>query len=179
MVSANSIALRRALKVITKLPHKRKASFCAPRKEPTPWQPKHIAATKEAMKLFIDGVGLRSAPFTVTAEGYWQNKVFCSDIAQRILYKTSERAAEATAKKSISIFALIVASLAARIVESAVALKAKDASFRDAEIGMQKATQDAGWDKVKTKGSGVVFNDAGRALFERAVACVSVRVEAM
>ena len=48
-----------------------------------------------------------------------------------------------------------------------------------AEIDMQKAHQDAGWNKVSTKGSGIVFNDAGKALFERAVERVSARVEAM
>ena len=68
--------------------------------------------------------------------------------------------------------------VSARVVETAMAIKASDPLVHaDANIDMQSSKQDSGWDKTKTRGSGIVFNDAGKLLFEAAVERVGSSIE--
>ena len=129
------------------------------------WQPKHLTETKEAMELLKDGVGLRRALYPV-ADGAWQAKWFCSDVAQLVQHKSGHAASDRSARATC---ALAVHALASRVVEEAKAAMAEDERFTGASIDMQKSSQDAGWDKVRTRGSGIVFNGEGDALFRHAV----------
>ena len=150
-----------------------------PRRDPTrpplsAWEPKHLSETRDAMALLKEGVGLRRAPYPIgDDDGLWENKWFCSDVAQLIQHKSGRsigRSARATC-------ALAVQALASRVVEEAkMAMEGEDSPFRGAKIGLQKAFEDPGWDKVKTRGSGIVFNAQGGALFRLALDRVADRL---
>ena len=117
---------------------------------------------------------MRSAPFTVSAP-LWQHKFFASDVAQAL---RQQNQCQAGGRAATAVYALLVSSLAARVVEEAAAIKENAPEYHtDAQIHMQSSKQDSGWDKTKTRGSGVVFNDAGKRLFEAAVEQVSSRIE--
>ena len=171
-------ALKKALKMISKPQRVSVPHICSPRPMiAVAWKPKHLEATKKAITMIRDGVGLHTAPYPVTAiEGAWPNKFFCSDIAQRLLHDAT--ACPTGDKAATSTCALIVASLAARIVEEAKLIAAEDPSLGELLV-MQKAGEDPGWDRVKTRGSGIVFSDSGRQIYDRAVARVAAKLEQM
>jgi hypothetical protein len=141
------------------------ANPCRPQARPLDaWRPKRAAESRAALVIIQEGVGVRSAPFAV-GDGVWQHKFFNAEVAIRLRQKEDDRAATSTAS-------LVVGTIAARVVDVARKLRAEDASFAAAEIDMQTFGKDAGWDKTRTRGSGIVFNDDGRRLFDAAVASV-------
>ena len=127
-----------------------------------------------ALKLMSQGLRVRSAPFPVSAPS-WQHKFFASDVAEML---RSQRPCSVGERAATAVSALLVSSLSARVVETAMAIKASDPLVHaDAKIDMQSSKQDSGWDKTKTRGSGIVFNDAGKLLFEAAVERVGSSIE--
>ena len=164
-------SLKKAMKIISKGPRASVPSICSPRPislaKETTWRPKHLEQTKEAMALISEGVGVRSAPYSVARiGGAWPNKFFCSDISQRLMIEKSE---PLCGKVATSTWSLAVASIAARLVEESNAIKDEDKAFTGMELKMQRAAQDAGWDRIKTRGSGIVFSDESKPLFDAAV----------
>lgn len=157
-----------------RMPH---PSGCKPRDEPlTEWKPKHETLTKTALMLIQGGVGLKTAPFVVDSKDGWQHKFFAADVAQRLVHDNNDQPIiderSVMAKSSIT-----VASLTARIVEEANALKATDpTTYGSARLQMQNSRDDAGWSKATTRGSGVVMNETGKELFASATDRVATRI---
>jgi hypothetical protein len=158
----------KATKIAANRPVRRPASGSKPKL--SEWQPKDMAAARAALAMMQSGVGVRSAPFEVAPEA-WRHKWFVSEVALRLRKSMqSGRAVTATT-------ALLVSAMAARVVEAAAELKEANPSFASAEMRTQTYRDDSGWDKTRTRGSGVVFNDAGRRLFEVAAEAVAQRME--
>ena len=83
---------------------------------------------------------MRSAPFTVSAP-LWQHKFFSSDVAQ-VLRQQSQ--CQAGGRAATAVYALLVSSLAARVVEEAAAIKENAPEYHaDAQIHMQSSKQDS------------------------------------
>lgn len=179
VANARPAALKKAIKVISKPLRVSVPSICSPREAAVVvWKPRHVHETKKAIALIQEGVGIRSAPYPVTdIEGAWPHKFFVSDVAQRLMHDAAAR--PMGDKKATSTCAILVASLAARIVEEAKHIAAEDPSVGDERLLHQRATEDAGWDRVKTRGSGIVMTDGAKPLFERAVARVGAKIEQM
>jgi hypothetical protein len=160
---------------VTKRRRVRKSKY----KRPTlaQWTPRHPAETKEAIQLMQDGAGVRTCPFPVLdpVDGQWRHKFFGSDVALAIMRKSGRE----DNKSTRATCSLAVSGLAKRIVEEAAAIKAGDETFDTAKMAMQRSGDDPGWDKLKTKGSGVVFDEDGKQLFEMAVKRVAARLEAV
>lgn len=157
-----------------KLPTTR-TSCCKPRTEPfAAWKPKHAGIAKRALELIHEGAGLKSAPFIVKPDD-WAHKFFASSVAERIVHdenNSSNDMRSEMAKTSIT-----VASLTARIVEEASALKSVDPErFGNAHLEMQGSRDDAGWSKATTRGSGVLMNAHGKDLFALAAERVKTRL---
>lgn len=140
---------------------------CKPRGEPlSEWKPKHASMAKRALELIQEGTGVKSAPFVVDPEG-WAHKFFASSVAECIVH--DENGSTNDHRSEIAKASITVASLTARIVEEANVLKRDDPErFGDARLAMQGSRDDAGWSKATTRGSGVVMNEKGQALFAAA-----------
>jgi len=176
--SVTIAGLRRIKKMIEKKHTARpRTSECTPRREPlSNWKPKDQQLAASAVKLIKSGVSIKCAPYTVTSDG-WQHKFFAADVAQRLVH--DEHHGKIDDERSlIAKSSIAVATLTARIVEEANALKASDAALCNARLEMQNSRQDAGWSKATTRGSGVVMNDEGRDLLLRAAGRVAERVDA-
>ena len=151
LADANIATLRRIhnrlLKVKTRLPPRR-VSKCRPQEAPMHnWKPKNAMDAHVALKLMSQGLGVRSAPFPVSAPS-WQHKFFASDVAEML---RSQRPCSVGERAATAVSALLVSSLSARAVETAMAIKASDPLVHaDAKIDMQSSKQDSGWDKTKT-----------------------------
>ena len=174
--NARPSALKKCVKVISKQPRASVPSICSPRPtsvvKEAQWVPKHLDKTKEAMALIAKGVGVHSAPYSVAhIEGAWPNKWFCSDVSQRLLIESSEQPCD---KAATSTYSLIVASIAARLVEESNTIKDEDKALAAMKLEMQRAGADAGYDKIKTRGSGLVWKDESKPLFEQAVKRLSL-----
>ena len=80
-------------------------------------------------------------------------------------------------RSEIAKASITVASLTARIVEEASALKSVDPErFGNAQLEMQGSRDDAGWSKATTRGSGVRMNAPGKELFALAAERVKTRL---
>jgi hypothetical protein len=161
----------KATKIVAHRPARHAAQPRAPRvQRPREWKPKDITAAQEVLEMMRTGVGVRTAPFAVP-EGAWPHKLFTSEIALRLRKSMFSERAETAAT------ALLVASVAARVVAAATELRATNpALFAAAELRTQTYRDDSGWDKTRTRGSGVVFNEAGRRLFEVAADTMARRM---
>ena len=121
------------------------------------------------------GVGLRSAPYMIP-DTAWKHTWFTSDVAAHLRCRSTPDSTEPVGKAALSLYSITVGALLARIVEEAMVIKAEDDSrFAAARIGMQKSRDDAGWDRVKTRGSGIVANDLGKELVKTALQRVTER----
>ena len=128
-------------------------------KQPTGWDPKHPDVVKSALALVRQGVGVKESPRSVSAD-QWTAKLLSNELVERIRVGESSDRCEQS-KLSVSIAALLK-----KLVTNAHERKASEPErFAGAQIASQHSNDDAGWMKVATRGSGVVFNDAGRALF--------------
>jgi hypothetical protein len=174
-LSGNRLAAFHA-KIKKKNACRQKVSLCRPAKEPVAdWQPKHPDETALALKLMIEGKGVRSAPYPVS-EDAWEHKFFTSDVAQLLLHSSLGKPVDTSNSRAVlSLYAVTVATVAARVVEEAMALTSIEKKYTGAKIAMQKSREDAGWDRTKTRGSGVVFDDKGKQLFSAALQCVAAR----
>jgi hypothetical protein len=123
------------------------------------WAPKHPDVVKSALVLVRQGVGVKESPRSVSTD-QWTAKLVSNELVERIRVGESSDRCEQS-KLSVSIAALLK-----KLVENALERKASEPErFAGAQIASQHSGDDAGWMKVATRGSGVVFNDAGRALF--------------
>ena len=102
-------------RIVKKTPRRPKTSCCTPQSKLIEnWRPKNVAKTSKALLLILDGAGIKEAPFTVS-DG-WQFKFFTSEIAQRLVHGDGQVASQRSAMAQT---ALMVSSLAARVVERA------------------------------------------------------------
>jgi hypothetical protein len=169
LASANVASMRRfKASVIARRDAPPRVSTCKPRDEPLKdWAPRHVDATKRALQLVCDGVGIKTAPFAVGPDG-WMHKFFTNEVAERILNFDDNNV---TARPQRARFSLVVATLTARLVEHALALQTTEPDrFGDARLRMQRSHEHAGWSKTTTRGSGVVMNELGLVLFHEAAA---------
>ena len=178
LLGTASVATLRHLKAkIEKRKHRMpRTSGCTPRKEPlVAWKPKHDGLAKHALQLILDGAGVKDAPFPVGPNG-WTRKLFAASIAEHIV-GDENRTPLGDARAAMAKSSIAVASLTARIVEAANALKdAEPERFGDAQVQMQCSRDDAGWSKTTTRGSGVIMNDAGKELFAAAAEQIKARL---
>ena len=118
---------------------------------------------------------MKSAPFTVKPDE-WAHKFFASSVAEHIVHE-GENNSSNDRRSEIAKVSIMTASLTARIVEEANAMKSSDPErFGDARLEMQGSRDDAGWSKATTRGSGVRMNATGRDLFALAAARVRTRI---
>ena len=174
LAGANAATLRRVRGKVAKANGRQKikrVSHCRPQDVPLQsWRPKRTGDALGALKLMQEGFGVRSAPFPVSGSCSWQHKFFSSDVALKLRKQNACSLGEDGERAATAVFSLLVSALCARVVETAMAIKLSDPQRHiDAHLVMQKSKQDSGWDKTKTRGSGIVFNDAGKQLFEEAV----------
>jgi hypothetical protein len=175
--TASVATLRRIKAKIDKQKHRApRTSGCTPRKEPlVAWKPKHDGLAKRALQLILDGTGVKDAPFPVGPNG-WTRKLFAASIAEHIV-GDENRTPLVDARAAMARGSIAVASLTARIVEAANALKdAEPERFGDAQVQMQCSRDDAGWSKTTTRGCGVLMNEAGKELFAAATEQIKARL---
>ena len=160
-------------RIVKKLPRRPRTNCCTPQSKLIEnWMPKNVAKTSKALLLILDGAGIKEAPFTVS-DG-WQFKLFTSEIAQRLVHGDGQVASQRSAMAQT---ALMVSSLAARVVERAREIqRAEPTVHGDALIAMQGSRDDPGWSKSTTRGSGVVTNERGMVLFKAALSDMSNRI---
>ena len=139
--------------------------------------PKHVELTAHALHIIADASnpGIKSAPFVQGPDG-WSHKLFSGSIAEHIVHK--ENSSTNDRRSTVSRASIAVATVIARIVEEANAMKhAEPERFRDAKLLMQGSRDDAGWSKATTRGSGVLMNQAGKCLFAAATAQMKARFD--
>jgi hypothetical protein len=175
--TANLATLRHIKAKIEKRNHRTpRTSGCTPRNEPlTSWKPKHDGLAKHALQLILDGAGVKDAPFPIGPNG-WTRKLFAASIAEHIV-GDENRTPVGDARAAMARNSIAVASLTARIVEAANALKdAEPDRFGYAQVQMQCSRDDAGWSKTTTRGCGVLMNEAGKELFAAAAEQINARL---
>ena len=117
---------------------------------------------------------MKSAPFEVKP-GDFCHKFFASSVAERIVH--DENGSSNDRRSEIAKASIMTASLTARIVEEANAMKVTDPErFGNTRLEMQGSRDDAGWSKVTTRGSGVLMNATGKELFALAAERVGARL---
>lgn len=155
----DSRQLSRVASTIWRRKYRRCRLVPQPTKVAKGWTPKHPEVVKSALALVRQGVGVRESPRSVPTDE-WTAKLLSYELVERIRVGESGDRCEQS-KLSVSIAALLK-----RLVSKSLERKASDPGrFAGAQIALQHSGDDAGWMKVVTRGSGVAFNDAGRALF--------------
>ena len=164
----------RLLKKLLLLAEKRKKrvprqSLCRPRANPvTTWKPKDVVTAKAVLSLLIDdSVGVVKSNIEGSA---WAAKIMSGELAVAVVGTIPADEVRST----LATASMLVTALLARIFELASNIKEQEQE-QLAAFEMQSHRGAAGF--ARSRGSGLVCNDAGLVLVRRAAVTLRSRLE--
>ena len=144
-------------------------SLCRPRAQPvTTWKPKDIVTAKVVLSMLIDeGVGVVKSNIEGST---WGAKVMSGELAAAVVGTLPADALRST----LATASMLVTALLARIFELASSIKEQE-QLAEPAFEMQSHRGAAGF--ARSRGSGLVCNDAGLVLVRRAAMTLRSRLE--